>query len=134
MKQTIVIDGWRVQLRVRVQRKKRKVKGRTRGRYEGKTAHVTVTAPDGNKRTWYVGSGDHLVRQVLDFGNRGEEKRRGAPPATSPSPGAGGRKGGKNARVIAIDTRDASDTRTLSMFPEGELGQRANEWFRKRKR
>ena len=130
MKRSIVIDGWTVQLRVRTQRKKRKVNGRTRGRYEAKSAYVTVRAPNGDKRTWYVGSGDRLVRQVLDFGTRG--KKISSSPATS----SGGRKQGRKPAVMDADTRDPADDRTLSMFPsrrEPTCGVPHAEWRAKRK-
>lgn len=115
-KRTASIEGWSVTLRVRVQRKKRVQNGRTRGRYEGKTAHVIVLAPDGTRREYYLGSGEHHKQNAGVSPARGEEKRRGAPAAAGDV--AGGRKGGKKRARADNDTRDPFDTRTMEMFSE----------------
>lgn len=114
MRKTAVIDGWAVQLRVRTQRKKRKVNGKTRGRYEAKSAYVTVRAPDGRKRTWYVGSGDHLVRQVLDFGNGG-----GKISSLSGARAEGGTGRRKAAVTGKVDNRSQMQREADAAFYEG---------------
>lgn len=117
-KDTARTENWSVTLRVRVYRKKRKVNGKTRGRYEVKTATAIVLAPDGKRREYYLGSGGHHKAIAVESPARGEEKRRGAP--KTPATVAGGRKGGKNRRITDGDTRDAYDDRTLPMFSEGK--------------
>lgn len=132
MKRTVSIDGWTITLRVRVQRKKRIKKGRVRGRYEGKTAHVVVQAPNREKREYYLGSGDSHKRERDRPDPGGEEKRRGARAGELEKSGGGNT--GTKARLSAIDTRDASDDRTLPMFSEGESWAAPGLGFMRRKR
>src|SRR3990172_439025 len=110
-KQTVMLDGWTLQLRIRTVREKRKVNGRTRGRYtERKTATAIVTAPNGKRREWHLGTGDRLVER----------------PAGCTAPG--GRKTGTKARITAGDTRDLengrADPRQGEFFPASTMHPR----------
>lgn len=128
MADSLTVNGWTVRFRFRTIKKKRKVNGKTRGRYEGKYVYIRVTSPKHQVRDFYAGAGEDLV-QVLAKG-RG---RKAAAAAPASSKNGRGRTQGKKAAARPNDTRDAADDRTLSMFSEGKFQASGFEW-RGRKR
>lgn len=127
MKRSITVEDWTVQLRVRVLRKKRKVNGRTRGRYEGKTAHLVVRAPGGDRVELYLGSGAHLAEPLK---KRGEENAAAA--ASSPATSAGGRIRGKNDAITDAAAR-VRESETYARRPAERLprGMTMEQYFAK---
>ena len=126
MADSIEIDGWKVRLRFRTIKKKKIVKGRTRGRYEGKYVYVRVTGPDKVIRDFYCGRAG--APGAPGANGRGRNARAGElVPATS----TGGRsKGQKRSRGATCGERPHKGSDDACYRPAGHEDEHKGNWTR----
>lgn len=105
-KRSMRLEGWTVQIRVRTKRRRRRVNGKARGFYEGKTVSLTVTDPQGRSRELHLGTERLSLKLAGDWDPRGGEKASNNNELEDVR--QGGRKRGQKAAVMD-DTRQRDE-------------------------